>query len=139
MPWVKADVGFDGIRNLKITRKPGDGSGESAGCVGGMGDSGRALHPSDEFPQMVSFERWLNPSIVETSGTTLLPLGLGCQRIHHNLQIAMLSAFPNETVQHIVSDLRHREQRDEKAVGFMKGRKRSEKPRTFLPDSVVPK
>jgi hypothetical protein len=54
MPWVKADMGFDGIRDLKL----GDGSGESAGCVGGRGDSGRALHPSDEFPQMVSFEHW---------------------------------------------------------------------------------
>ncbi len=58
MPWVKADMDFDGIRDLKITRRLGDGSGESAGCFGGRGDSGRALHPSDEFPQMVSFERW---------------------------------------------------------------------------------
>ena len=47
-------MGFDGIRDLK----PGDGSGEAAGCVGGRGDSGRALHHSDESPQMVSFEHW---------------------------------------------------------------------------------
>jgi hypothetical protein len=58
MPWVKADVGFASIQGLKMTRRPGDGSGESAGCVGGRRDSGRALHPSDEFPQMVLFERW---------------------------------------------------------------------------------
>jgi hypothetical protein len=51
-------MGFDGIRDLKITRRLGVGSGESAGCVGGRGDSGRALHHSDEFPQVVSFERW---------------------------------------------------------------------------------
>jgi hypothetical protein len=49
---------FDGIRDLKITRRLGDGSGESAGGFGGRGDSGRALHQFDEFPQVVSFERW---------------------------------------------------------------------------------
>jgi hypothetical protein len=58
MPWVKADVGFASIQGLKITRRLGDCSGESAEHFAGRGDSGRALHPSDEFPQMVSFERW---------------------------------------------------------------------------------
>ncbi len=58
MPWVKADMGFDGIRDLKITRRLGDGSGESVGGFGGRGDSGRALHQFAEFPQVVSFERW---------------------------------------------------------------------------------
>jgi hypothetical protein len=58
MPWVKTDMGFDGIRDLKITRRLGDGSGESAGCVGGWGDSGRALHQFGEFPQVVLFGRW---------------------------------------------------------------------------------
>jgi hypothetical protein len=58
MPWVKADMDFDDIRDLKITRRLGDGSGESAGCVGGSGDSGRALHQFGEFPQVVLFGRW---------------------------------------------------------------------------------
>ncbi len=38
--------GLEGIQGLKIKRRLVDGSGESAGCVGGWGYSGRALHQS---------------------------------------------------------------------------------------------